>query len=190
MPPPAKSNSTPTKKSATPPLAPTTKPAPQPTSAAPAPAPKPVPDATPNPPAANSKSPAVTTPVPSAAKSTPAPAAASIPATASSPSNSSDVHGKVLQQVLPNVGVSARATIRGTVRVTIRIHADASGQVTDASIDSRGPSQFFADRSLQAAKLWKFAPARQNGQPVPTDWLIHFEIDPTTINVHATQTNP
>jgi eukaryotic-like serine/threonine-protein kinase len=201
-----KSNPTAEKRSATTPAT-TVKPAPQPTPgapssprptqvkpafqpapAAPTPAPKPVRAATPL--AAKSKSPAVTTPAPSAAKSTPPPAAAPIPAATSAPASSGDVHGKVLQQVLPNAGASARATIRGTVRVTIKIHADASGQVTDASIDQRGPSQFFADRSLQAARLWKFTPPQQNARPVPSDWLIHFEIDPTTINVHATQTNP
>jgi TonB family protein len=185
--PPPKSNSTSTKKSATPPpatAASTTtpqpaKPAPQPVVTKPAP--KPVTTVVPNVPSA---SPAKSSPPPATPQ--PTPAVSSTPtATAAGV-----VPGKVLQQVLPNAGQSARATIRGTVRVNIKVHADADGQVTDAAIDSRGPSQFFADRSLQAAKLWKFAPAKQDGRNVPTDWLIHFEIDPTTINVHATQTNP
>jgi eukaryotic-like serine/threonine-protein kinase len=145
------------------------------------------------PPPAKSKSPAANTPAPSTVKST-TPAATApptqTPAGPAAPATSGAVPGKVLQQVLPNAAATARATIRGTVRVTIKIHADASGQVTDASIDSRGPSQFFADRSLQAARLWKFSPPQQNAHAVPSDWLIHFEIDPATINVHATQTNP
>ena len=181
--PPTKSNPAPTK-SVVPPPAPAAstsapqqpaKPTPQPVVAKPAP--KPVPIVVPSAPTA---SPAKSSPPP-------APVASS---TSSGATTAGAVRGKVIQQVLPNAGASARATIRGTVRVSIKVHADASGQVTEATIDSRGPSQFFADRSLQAAKLWKFAPAQQNGHPVPTDWLIHFEIDPSTINVHATQTNP
>jgi eukaryotic-like serine/threonine-protein kinase len=173
-----KSNPTPTKKSAVPPPAAAT---PQPTQPPVKPAPKSAPVVVPTSPAA---APAKSSPpVPPQ----PAPAASSASARTAS---AGLVPGKVLEQVLPNAARSARATIRGTVRVSVKVHTNASGQITEAAIDSRGPSQFFADRSLQAAKLWKFAPAQQNGHNVPTDWLIHFEIDPATINVDATQTNP
>ena len=99
-------------------------------------------------------------------------------------------HGKVLQQVLPNAAQSARDTIRGTVRVSVKVQVDESGAVTQATIDSRGPSQFFADRALHAAQLWKFAPAKQDGRAVPSEWLIHFEIDSANINVRPTETAP
>jgi protein TonB len=99
-------------------------------------------------------------------------------------------HGKVLQQVLPNAAQSARDTIRGTVRVSVKVQVDESGAVTQATIDSRGPSQFFADRALHAAQLWKFAPAQQDGRAVPSEWLIHFEIDSANINVRPTETAP
>jgi TonB family protein len=187
--PPPKLNSTLAKKSANPTPAPTAL-APKPLPAPPIPVVKPAPAATSNPPAPKSKLSTVNTPTPATTKSTTPAAVAPISAAPASSSTSGDLHGKVLQQVLPNAAPTARATIRGTVRVTIKIHADASGQVTDASIDQRGPSQFFADRSLQAARLWKFTPPQQNGHAAPSDWLIHFEIDPTTINVHATQSNP
>ena len=87
----------------------------------------------------------------------------------------------MIQQVLPNPAQSARDTIRGTVRVAVKVQVDESGAVTQATIDSRGPSQFFADRALQAAPLWKFSPAKQDGRPVPSEWLLHFEIDPAAI---------
>jgi len=66
----------------------------------------------------------------------------------------------VIHQVLPNVPPQARATIQGTVRVGIRVSVDPSGSVTDATIDSPGPSRYFANLALQAARQWKFAPAR------------------------------
>jgi TonB family protein len=100
------------------------------------------------------------------------------------------VRGKVIQQVLPNASQAARDTIRGTVRVSVRVHVDESGRVTQATFDSRGPSQYFADRALQAAQLWKFSPAKVNGQNVPSEWIIRFEIDPSIINVFPVENTP
>jgi TonB family protein len=76
------------------------------------------------------------------------------------------------------------------VRVSVKVHVDETGRVTEATIDSRGPSQYFADRALQAAQLWKFAPAKRDGANVPSEWLIRFEIDPATINVFPAETAP
>lgn len=65
----------------------------------------------------------------------------------------------VIHQVLPDVPPQARDTIQGTVRVAIRVSVDSSGNVTDATIDSPGPSRYFANLALRAARQWKFAPA-------------------------------
>lgn len=77
----------------------------------------------------------------------------------------------VVHQVMPDVPQKARNTIRGTVRVGIRVSVDPSGNVTNAAIDSRGPSQYFANLALQAAQQWKFASAGN----ASSDWIIHFE---------------
>jgi len=186
-------------------LAPVTAAQPAPTPAtSPATPAKPKPEATktqpvpaPAPPVAKSSPPVQPPPAPKAVVqtpprlSTPAPPPVAAPAPAISSSATAGVtHGKVLQQVLPNAAQSARNTIRGTVRVTVKVQVDESGAVTQATLDSRGPSQFFADRALQAAQLWKFSPAKQGGRAIPSEWLIHFEIDPATINVHSTETTP
>jgi hypothetical protein len=57
-------------------------------------------------------------------------------------------------------------------------------------LDAPGPSQYFADRALKAAQLWKFAPAKLNGRNIPSDWLLYFEIDPTATTVYPKQTAP
>jgi TonB family protein len=168
-----------TKPTAPPPVIPIPKP---PQQSAP-PAAKPVPQVQ-QPPA---KKPIEQAPPPSAPVSSPVPASVATTNSATAPGV---VHGKVLQQVLPNAAQSARDTIRGTVRVSVKVQVDESGAVTQATIDSRGPSQFFADRAVHAAQLWKFSPARQDGRAVPSEWLIHFEIDPAAINVHTTETAP
>jgi TonB family protein len=100
------------------------------------------------------------------------------------------VHGKVIQQILPDAPQKARDTIRGKVRVTVKVHVNDSGTLTEASLAAPGPSQYFADRALKAAQLWKFTPAKLDGRNVPSDWLLRFEIDSASINVYPTQTAP
>jgi TonB family protein len=100
------------------------------------------------------------------------------------------VRGSVLHQVLPDAPQQARDTIQGKVRVRVRVHVDESGNVTEAAFDSPGPSKYFADRVLQAAQLWKFRPAQVNRKNVSSDWILRFEIDPTTIDVYPTEVAP
>ena len=125
------------------------------------------------------------------AASDPAPPRASIQSEV--PAATSDrgfVRGKVLQQVLPDAPQKARDTIRGKVRINIHVHVNESGSVTEATFDAPGPSQYFADRALKAAQLWKFAPAKTNGRSIPSEWVLRFEIDPADISVYPTQTAP
>lgn len=80
----------------------------------------------------------------------------------------------VIHQVLPDVPQKALDTIRGTVRVGIKVSVDPSGNVTDATIDSPGPSTYFANLALQAAQQWKFAPASDNS----SEWVsFEFSVD-------------
>ena len=108
---------------------------------------------------------------------------------ASSPT-SGMVRGKVVQQILPDAPQKARDTIRGKVRLSVKVNVDESGAVTQATLDAPGPSQYFADRTLVAAKLWKFVPAKLDGRNVPSQWLLYFEIDPAATTVHPKQTTP
>jgi len=109
---------------------------------------------------------------------------------ASKAPSSGVVQGKVVQRFLPDASQRARATIRGKVRVSVKVHVDESGRVTQAAFDAPGPSQYFADRTLEAAKLWLFAPAKMDGHNVPSDWVLRFVIDPAAINVYPAQTAP
>jgi TonB family protein len=117
----------------------------------------------------------------------PTPARSGTPATTSP---SGVVHGKVVQQILPDATQKARNTIRGKVRVTVKVHVNESGTVTEAALAAPCPSEYFADRALKAAQLWKFSPAKLDGRNVPSDWLLRFEIDPASINVYSTETAP
>lgn len=93
---------------------------------------------------------------------------------ASSTASNGLVGGRVVQRVLPDVPRSASNTIWGTVRVGVRVLVDASGNVTQAELQSAGPSRYFARLSLAAARKWHFAAPTQNGATVASVWLLHF----------------
>jgi TonB family protein len=98
--------------------------------------------------------------------------------------------GEVLDQVLPDVSGKARATIHGKVRVSVMVHVDPSGGVSEAEFDSPGPSKFFADLAMQAARKWAFTPPEVNGKSVASEWRIRFEFTQKDTKVIPTQTTP
>lgn len=85
------------------------------------------------------------------------------------------VAGEVLQQVIPDVPQSASDTIRGTVRVTVKMNVDPAGSVAGVSLVSAGPSRYFARLAVEAARKWKFSPARRDDQAVARAWTVRFE---------------
>jgi TonB family protein len=98
--------------------------------------------------------------------------------------------GQVAQQVVPDVPRSARDTIRGTVRVGVRIGVDSAGNVTEAELDSPGPSKYFAHLALEAAQQWRFEPPKVGGRNVLSDWLLHFQFTGEGTKVIPVQSDP
>jgi len=131
---------------------------------------------------------------PSSPEATPTPAAVHTDvfpsANAPSASLSSSARGEVLDEILPDVSEKARATIRGVVRVGVRVHVDPTGNVTEAALDSAGPSRYFADLALKAARRWQFASPEIGGHSAPSEWLIRFEFSPSRSKAIPKQTAP
>jgi TonB family protein len=98
--------------------------------------------------------------------------------------------GEVLDQVLPDVSPKARATIHGKVRVSIKVHVDQAGSVSGAELDSAGPSSYFADLALQAARKWAFTPPEVDGKSVASEWRLKFEFTQKDTKVIPAQTAP
>jgi TonB family protein len=96
----------------------------------------------------------------------------------------------VRQKVLPDVPQSARDTIRGTVRVSVRVAVDPSGSVVEATLDSPGPSRYFANLALQAARRWKFWPEEVDGRHVSNEWILQFEFSRTATEAFPGQVTP
>jgi len=96
----------------------------------------------------------------------------------------------VVNQVVPDVPKQARDTIQGTVKVTVRVAVDSSGNVTATKLESPGPSKYFADRALQAARGWTFTPAEIDGRKVPSEWMLRFQFARSGSRVLPVQAAP
>jgi outer membrane biosynthesis protein TonB len=64
-----------------------------------------------------------------------------------------------LQEVIPDVARSVRRTIRGHIKVWVRVIVDQDGSVYAAVADRTGPSRYFQQLAVDAAKKWTFSPA-------------------------------
>jgi TonB family protein len=95
--------------------------------------------------------------------------------------------GAVARRVLPNVPQSARNTIQGKIRVRVRVGVSPSGDVMSATLDSAGPSKYFANLALQAARQWKFTPPQMDGEPAPSQWILPFQFGRTSTEVFPSQ---
>ena len=98
--------------------------------------------------------------------------------------------GAVADRVLPDVPQSASMTIRGTIQVRVRVTVDPSGNVSNATFDSPGPSKYFANLALQAARGWRFKPAQVDGQAVTSVWILRFQFRNTGTEVIPIEASP
>ncbi len=88
--------------------------------------------------------------------------------------------GEIVRQAMPRPMERATRTIHGKVTVSVRVRVDAAGNVVDASFESPGPSQYFRDLAMAAARQWKFAPTQDAGA---REWLLLFHFFKSETNV-------
>ncbi len=77
----------------------------------------------------------------------------------------------VVERVLPDVPPKAMRTINGKVRVKVKVRVNRDGDVVGSEFASRGPSKYFADLTMAAAKQWKFSRAETSERA----WNLEFE---------------
>jgi TonB family protein len=132
----------------------------------------------------------VAAPTPASVRTDTFPSANAPSSTTTTASARSATSAEVLEQVLPDASEKALASIHGTVRVGVRVQVDPTGNVSDARLESPGPSQYFADLALKAARRWQFTSPEVNGHSVPSEWLIRFHFTPSGPKAMPTQTAP
>lgn len=93
--------------------------------------------------------------------------------------------GAVVKQVVPDVPRSARNTIQGTVRVSVLASVDPSGNVSAARFENHGPSAYFANLAMKAAKDWKFKSPEVDGREMASNWTLHFDFKRNGTNVRS-----
>ena len=137
---------------------------------------------------ARPKSPSSQTP---AKPSSSASSEAAEPATSSiAQSEQTAFEGRVATRVIPEIRPSALHTIRGRIKIQVKLDVDETGNVTQAHLKSSGPSQYFARQSLEAARQWKFKPARANGRAITSQWVVQFILTRRAINDSAILVKP
>jgi TonB family protein len=121
---------------------------------------------------------------------TPAPKSAAPFSAKGKPAQNGVVRGSVLQQVLPDVSRGAQNTITGHVKVSVQVSVDTSGNVSEAKFVSAGPSKYFAERALAAARRWKFTPLQVAGQAVASEWILRFQFGRADIQAFPAEIKP
>ncbi|HEX4137873.1 MAG TPA: hypothetical protein VHY84_24905 [Bryobacteraceae bacterium] len=87
---------------------------------------------------------------------------------------------KATYRAPPVIAAGIRPRIKGTIAIDVRVHIDARGRVVSAAPVARqrsGLDQYLAGRAVQAARLWRFEPARENGKAVEGRQILHFVFD-------------
>src|SRR5215468_401935 len=95
--------------------------------------------------------------------------------------------GGVADRVLPKVSQRSLNTITGKVRVTVKLNVDPSGKVSNASLQSVGPSEYFARVALEASRHWKFDPPQSSGEAKSSQWLLRYAFSRGGVEVHPEQ---
>lgn len=98
--------------------------------------------------------------------------------------------GEPMDKVAPTASPKALSTIHGTVRVGVKVHVNAAGSVAEATLDNAGPSRYFADLSLKAARQWVFTAPEVNGHSAPSDWKIQFSYTQAGVQMSAAPLTP
>jgi TonB family protein len=106
------------------------------------------------------------------------------------PAQKGVVRGSVLNQVLPEISRGAQNTINGHVKVSVQVSVDATGNVSQAKLVSAGPSKYFAERALEAARRWKFTPPQVDGQAAASEWDLRFQFGRANIQVSPSEIKP
>jgi len=76
------------------------------------------------------------------------------------------------------------------VKVSVQVSVDTSGNVSQATLSSPGPSKYFANQALTAARRWTFQPPQVAGQASPSEWILRFQFGRTSTQVFPAKIRP
>jgi hypothetical protein len=62
--------------------------------------------------------------------------------------------------------------------------------VVEATLESPGPSRYFANRALDAARRWKFSPLAGVSQSPSEEWILRFDYTKAGTQVSGERATP
>ena len=86
---------------------------------------------------------------------------------------------EAISKALPKYPRHLQALISKPSVIEIRVQIDKSGNVTKAElIPQPGLNPFFSEPALEAARSWKFDPARRGDEAIPSESILRFVFKP------------
>jgi outer membrane biosynthesis protein TonB len=84
------------------------------------------------------------------------------------------IAAKPIVQVTPTIPASVRNSFRGEVPVDLRVSVDKEGNVFRSEVLPGRADNRLLNLAADAAKRWRFMPARIDAKPVPSTVVLHF----------------
>jgi len=84
---------------------------------------------------------------------------------------------RATHKVPPMIPASIKPRIKSTIPIDVRVRIDARGHVVSATLPDKhraGLESYLAERAVEAAKQWKFEPAREDGKAVAGEQTLRF----------------
>jgi periplasmic protein TonB len=84
-----------------------------------------------------------------------------------------------IRKVRPAVPADLHSLLPESISVEIKVEIDAAGKVLNATPVGglTAMQKLLAPQAVQAALLWRFEPARRNGEPVASESLLKFDFE-------------
>ena len=83
---------------------------------------------------------------------------------------------KPIRETAPEAPEGIRARIEGVIPVDVTLGIGPDGRVVSAHapVQYDGVRAYFAQSALEAARQWRFRPARRGREAVPSQWTVRF----------------
>ena len=84
-----------------------------------------------------------------------------------------------IRKIQPAVPPNLHSMIPAALSIEVKVEIDKEGRVVSATpVDLVTPAQkLLAPEAAQAARLWRFEPARRNQEPVPSEATLKFDFE-------------
>lgn len=85
-----------------------------------------------------------------------------------------------IRQVKPALTPAVAALVRRPVTVQVKVSIDAEGKVVnvEASVPPGTMNHYLAEAAANAARMWRFDPARRGDTKLPSETILHFAFGP------------